>query len=148
MSTFDLPGALRRIRRIADLSQRELAAAAGMSPSAIGHAETGTRDLSVRSIARLATVAGLRLALVDESGDEVEPMSPAAVRDRADRRFPAHLDTRHGDDGWWHDWHRNGERTFSSVGLVVPCGLWQMEQFSCTGWCVRTNGPRFSMWQV
>jgi transcriptional regulator with XRE-family HTH domain len=106
VSTFDLPGALRRIRRLADLSQRELAAAVGSSASAIGHAETGGRDLPVRLLAGMAGVAGLRLVLVDGQGDEVAPMSDAAVRDAVGRRFPAHLDTRYSDEGWWHDAHR------------------------------------------
>jgi transcriptional regulator with XRE-family HTH domain len=106
VSTFDLPGALRRIRRLADLSQRELAAAIGMSPSAIGHAESGSRDLSVGVVAGMASFAGLRLALVDEGGEEVAPMAPDTVRDTANRRFPAHLDTRYSDEGWWHGPHR------------------------------------------
>ena len=106
VSTFDLPGALRRIRRIADLSQRELAAAAGISASAIGHAETRARDLSTGMLSSLAALAGLRLALVDDNGDEVAPMAGDAVRDMGNRRFPAHLDTRYGDDGWWHGPHR------------------------------------------
>jgi transcriptional regulator with XRE-family HTH domain len=106
VSTFDLPGALRRIRRRADMSQRELAAAAGVSASAVGHAETGKRDPTVRALAGLATLAGLRLTLVDEAGDEVAPMTAETVRDMANRRFPAHLDTRYGDDGWWHGPHR------------------------------------------
>src|SRR5262245_40059534 len=50
--------------------------------------------------------------------------------------------------GSWHDWQSMGWRSLSRLGAVVPCGLWQIEQSSCTGWCVRTNGPRFSMWQV
>ena len=29
-------------------------------------------------------------------------MSGDAVRDMGGRRFPAHLDTRYGDEGWWH----------------------------------------------
>jgi HTH-type transcriptional regulator/antitoxin HipB len=33
-------------------------------------------------------------------------MDPLAVRDMAGRRFPAHLDTRYADEGWWHDAHR------------------------------------------
>jgi predicted transcriptional regulator len=37
VSTFDLPGALRRIRRRADMSQRELAPATGTSAPAFGH---------------------------------------------------------------------------------------------------------------
>ena len=106
VSSFDLPGALRRIRRIADLSQRDLAAAAGLSASLIGHAETGTRSLSVETVARLAGIAGLRLALLDGSGREVAPMSGDSVRDMGSRRFPAHLDTRYSDEGWWHGPHR------------------------------------------
>jgi transcriptional regulator with XRE-family HTH domain len=106
VSTFDLPGTVRRIRRIADLSQRELAAHVGLSASAIGHAETGVRDLPVRVIAAMAALAGLRLALVDGSGEEVGPMSAEAVRDKAGRRFPAHLDTRYSEEDWWHGRHR------------------------------------------
>ena len=29
-------------------------------------------------------------------------MADGAVRDMGYRRFPAHLDTRHSDEGWWH----------------------------------------------
>jgi transcriptional regulator with XRE-family HTH domain len=103
---FDLCGALRRIRRLADLSQRELAAAAALSPSAVAHAEAGTRDLPVSSFARAAAVAGLRLALVDGDGHHVGAMAGHTVRDRGGRRFPAHLDTHHSDDRWWRYEHR------------------------------------------
>jgi hypothetical protein len=47
-------------------------------------------------------VAGLRLALVDADGLEVEGMTDEGARDGAWRRFPAHLDTRYSDEGWWH----------------------------------------------
>jgi HTH-type transcriptional regulator/antitoxin HipB len=103
---FDLSGALRRIRRRADLSQRELAAAVRLSPSAVAHAEAGTRDLPVAALTRAAALAGLRLTLVDAAGDECPPMSPDTVRDGGYRRFPAHLDTRYSDEGWWHGPHR------------------------------------------
>ncbi|WP_167760434.1 helix-turn-helix transcriptional regulator [Blastococcus sp. CT_GayMR16] len=106
MGDFDLCGALRRIRRSADLSQRELATAAGLSPSAVAHAEAGTRDLPTRALARAAAVAGLRLVLVDGTGQETVGMGDDTVRDLAGRRFPAHLDTRHSDQGWWHGPHR------------------------------------------
>jgi transcriptional regulator with XRE-family HTH domain len=106
MTAFDLPGVLRRIRRIADLSQRELAAAAGVSASTIGQAESGTRDLPIRRVAEMAELAGLRLVLMDGGGTEVMPMSHEAVKDMGGRRFPAHLDTRYGDEGWWHGPHR------------------------------------------
>ncbi len=106
VSDLDLPGLLRRIRRTADLSQRDLARATGVPSGTIAAAEGGSRGLDARALARLAAVAGLRLALLDVGGREVTPMDGAAVRDGADRHFPAHLDTRHGDDGWWHGPHR------------------------------------------
>ena len=99
---LDLPGLLRRVRRLADLSQRELARAIETSKSAVAAAETGHSGLDVRLLARAAALAGLRLALLDAADAEVIGMSGEAVRDRSGRRFPAHLDTRYGDEGWWH----------------------------------------------
>ena len=102
---FDLCGVLRRIRRTADLSQRELASAAGLSVSAVAHAEAGTRDLPSRALARAAELAGLRLVLLDAGGREVRGMGPDGPRDAIWRRLPAHLDTQHTDevaDRWAH----------------------------------------------
>jgi transcriptional regulator with XRE-family HTH domain len=99
VSAFDLPGALRRIRRIADVSQRELASACGLSQSAVAQAESGRRDLSVSALVSAANVAGLRLALLSASGAPVPGMADDAVRDLGGRRFPAHLDTRRSDAG-------------------------------------------------
>ena len=99
---FDLGGALRRVRRVADMSQRELSAAAGIARSTLAAAEAGTRDLGADALARAATLAGLRLALLDAEGVEVRPMGEDTVRDMGDRRFPAHLDTRYSDEAWWH----------------------------------------------
>lgn len=90
---FDLSGLLRRIRRSADLSQRELAARVGTSKSAIAAAETGRGGLDARVVAAAAHLAGLRIALLDADGHEVQGMRPDSVRDRSGRRFPAHLDT-------------------------------------------------------
>jgi transcriptional regulator with XRE-family HTH domain len=106
MSDLDVAGILRRIRRRADLSQRELAEACRVAPALIAKAETGDRDLPVRLLSRMAALAGLRLALLDTSGAVVEPMSGDTVRDGAGRLMPAHLDTRHGDDAWWGGPHR------------------------------------------
>lgn len=103
---FDVAGALRRIRRRADLSQRDLAEASGISQSSLSKAEAGRRGLPADLLARCAALAGLRLALLDESGTEVPTMAADAVRDRAGRRFPAHLDTRYGDEDWWHGQER------------------------------------------
>jgi transcriptional regulator with XRE-family HTH domain len=107
---FDLATALRRIRRRADLSQRELAAALGTAASVIAQAETRRRDLPVSHLLRAAELAGLRVALLDAGGAEVPPMSADPVRDGAGRRFPAHLDTRYGDEGWWHGPERYSRR--------------------------------------
>ncbi|NEK84361.1 helix-turn-helix transcriptional regulator [Blastococcus saxobsidens] len=98
---FDLGGALRRIRRLADLSQRQLAEAAGLSVAAVAQAETGSRGLPVAALARAARLAGLRIALVDATGAEVSGMHPDAVRDQAGRRFPAHLDTVLSEERSW-----------------------------------------------
>jgi transcriptional regulator with XRE-family HTH domain len=99
---------LRRVRRAADLSQRELADALGVARSTVARAELGQRDLPTGVLVRAAGLAGLRVALLDSRGNEVPGMDQDTVRDRAGRHFPAHLDTRHGDDDWWHgDWYRS-----------------------------------------
>jgi HTH-type transcriptional regulator/antitoxin HipB len=110
VSAFDLPGAVRRIRRTADLSQRELAERLGVSKSSVARMEGGSCGLDARVLARAAELAELRLALLDASGNEVAEMTDAAVRDMAGRRFPAHLDTRYSEEEWWHGPHRY-ERT-------------------------------------
>jgi transcriptional regulator with XRE-family HTH domain len=102
VTSFDLPGLLRRIRRTADASQRELADRLAVSKSAIAAAESGAGGLDARDLARAAEVAQLRLTVVDVDGREVTGMAGGAVRDQGGRRFPAHLDTRYGDEDWWH----------------------------------------------
>lgn len=89
---FDAGRHLVRARRRADLSQRELAALAGVSPSQVAALESGARRASADLLDRLLGLAGLRLAVLDEEGNEVEPVDVAVVRDRAGRRLPAHLD--------------------------------------------------------
>ena len=103
---FELPGTVRRIRRTARLSQRQLAAATGLSSSVIAEVETGRRSLSAADLAALADVAGLRLVLVDPQDQVVPPMRSNGVRDEGGRRYPAHCDVRHGDEGWWYLPHR------------------------------------------
>jgi hypothetical protein len=43
--------------------------------------------------------------MLDAAGSEVPGMSEEGVRDFGRRRFPAHLDTRYVDEGWWHEAH-------------------------------------------
>ncbi|MQA33926.1 helix-turn-helix domain-containing protein [Modestobacter roseus] len=96
-------GLLRRLRREADLSQRELAQATGLTQARIARVETGRSDLGVGALVRIAAVAGARVALLHADGSELPPMTGDAATDRAGRRFPAHLDLRHGDEDWWAD---------------------------------------------
>ncbi|RBY94018.1 hypothetical protein DQ244_01205 [Blastococcus sp. TBT05-19] len=98
---FDLSGLLRRIRRRADLSQRELADRTGLPKSVIAAAESRSRGLDARALAGCAAVAGLRLALLDTDGREVHGMAADTVRDGAGRHLPAHLDTVLSDDRAW-----------------------------------------------
>ncbi|CCG01463.1 helix-turn-helix domain-containing protein [Blastococcus saxobsidens] len=87
--SFDLSGLLRRIRRRADLSQRELATELHVSKSTVAAVEAGTTGMDARLLAVAAGLAGLRLGLLDVEGREVCGMTG----DAAGRRFPAHLDT-------------------------------------------------------
>ncbi|WP_414654621.1 helix-turn-helix domain-containing protein [Intrasporangium sp.] len=81
-----------RARRRADLSQRELAEVLGVSPATVSRVESGHTRGSLGLLAAVLRCAGLRLAVVDSDGCEVEPVAADVVRDNADRRFPAHLD--------------------------------------------------------
>jgi transcriptional regulator with XRE-family HTH domain len=97
---------VRRVRRTADMSQRELAAAAGVSASMIGQLEIGGRAPSLPALQRILAVAGYGLVVVDAEGRLVPPLLVwPEVADLAGRRFPAHLDTIvdpvYGE--WWAD---------------------------------------------
>jgi transcriptional regulator with XRE-family HTH domain len=84
---------------MADASQREFAAAMGVSKSSVAAMESGRRSIDALVLVRAAAMVGLRLGLLDAEGRDVGPMSADAVRDLAGRRFPAHLDTRRSDEG-------------------------------------------------
>jgi transcriptional regulator with XRE-family HTH domain len=90
---LDLPGALRALRRRADLSQRELAARSGVPPGTVGSIESGgSPNPRFQTVERLVAAAGARLAIVDIDGSEPVRLPTDASRDQADRRFPPHLD--------------------------------------------------------
>jgi len=103
---FPVSGFVRRVRRIADLSQRELALASGVSQAAVSRIEAGAQVPSLRVLLRILAVAGLRIAVVDDDRRIVLPMADwGDTRDGAERRYPAHLDTIldpvRGE--WWGD---------------------------------------------
>lgn len=98
MSDFDLSGFVAAARRHADLSQRDLAARSGVPQSTVAAAESRARSVQVTVLVRLLDATGLRLAVLDEQGREVQPFDAKSARDNAGRRFPAHLDAAHPDD--------------------------------------------------
>ena len=90
---FPVAGLVRRARRIADLSQRELAGRVGVASSTIGRIESGGVQPSLALFLRLVGVAGLAVVVVDADGRVVLPMlDHDDIRDGAGRRYPSHLD--------------------------------------------------------
>ncbi|MFB9238883.1 multiprotein-bridging factor 1 family protein [Plantactinospora siamensis] len=100
-------GLVRRARRIAAMSQRQMARFAKVSHSTIARVETGAITPSLDVLQRILGAAGLYLTVVDEDGHVIAPMQDwdEDTRDGAGRRYPAHLDTildpRTGE--WWGD---------------------------------------------
>lgn len=101
MGPFDgqLPGLVRRVRRILDVSQRGLAAILDVSQSAVARWETGRVSPRSSVLQELLWMAGLSVVIHDEDGVEVTSMREDGARDRAGRRHPAHVDLK--VRGWW-----------------------------------------------
>jgi len=92
---LDLPAVLRALRRRADVSQRALAANSGVPAATVGRIESGASpNPQLRTVERLVRATGARLAIVDLDGTEPEVLDTDHWRDRAERRFPPHLDPR------------------------------------------------------
>jgi transcriptional regulator with XRE-family HTH domain len=112
---FDAGVQLRRARRIARLSQRELAARARVPLSTLARIEAGTTaDPRVGTLAALLAAAGCTLTVLSRAREELPEHPWEALRDYGVRHYPAHLDlwpvnrpyaTHHGVD-WW-GWYRN-----------------------------------------
>ena len=89
-----VPGVVRRVRRRLDVSQRTLAARLGVSQSRVARWETGRTVPSADMLVQLARMAGLHLELLDDAGAVEPAMRGDGARDRAGRRYPAHVDLR------------------------------------------------------
>lgn len=89
---LDISGIIRRARRVADLSQRDLAKRAGVSQASLARWEMGRGSPDVHVFERLVAAAGFGLSVHDEDGLPVRPMSTDAPVDSQGRMFPAHLD--------------------------------------------------------
>ncbi|TGN65577.1 XRE family transcriptional regulator [Nocardioides eburneiflavus] len=95
-----VPGLVRRIRRILDVSQRGLAGLLGVSQSVVARWETGRTSPRVAVVQQMLQLAGLRVGFTDaETGQQVVPMRADGARTHAGSRFPAHVDLR--ARGWW-----------------------------------------------
>ncbi|MEO6513028.1 MAG: helix-turn-helix transcriptional regulator [Nocardioides sp.] len=118
MGPFDggVPGLVRRIRRILDVSQRGLAALIGVSQSVVARWETGRTSPRVSAMQQLLRLARLGGTVHDtRTGVAVEPMRDDGARDRGGRRYPAHVDLTvtgwyvprgldcTADPGWWRE---------------------------------------------
>jgi transcriptional regulator with XRE-family HTH domain len=101
MGPFDggMPGMVRRIRRILDVSQRGLAAILEVSQSVVARWETGRTSPRLCVVERLLRMARLKVTVRDEKGEEVGPMRADGARTHRGSRYPAHVDLR--ATGWW-----------------------------------------------
>jgi len=113
----DTSGYVRRARRLADLSQRELADRIDITQPRVSAFESGA-DITVPMFARILATAGLRLAVVDSRGQGVEPMPDDVFHDRAGRRRPAHLDVHARPE------HPTMKMLFRAADPVPPGGAW------------------------
>ena len=103
---FPAAGLVRRARRIADLSQREIANASGVSQALVSRIEAGTVIPSLAAMSRIVRPARLWLAVIGDDGLLVQPMEDwDDMRDGAERRYPSHLDTILDPEPgeWWAD---------------------------------------------
>lgn len=95
---------LRGARRLADLSQRELAEKAGTSRRVVERIESGeTAGPRPSTVVTLLAAADCRLGL-QRGAPAVDKQT--GITDRAGRLYPAHLDVRPVDyfGTWWGDW--------------------------------------------
>lgn len=113
---FDAGVQLRRARRIARLSQRELAARAQVPLSTLARIESGlTADPRVSTLVALFAAADCRLTVLSRVNHELPEHPWESRRDYGIRHFPAHLDlwpvnypyaTQNTIDwwGWYRSW--------------------------------------------
>ena len=95
-----VPGLVRRVRRILDVSQRGLAKLLDVSQSAVARWETGRTSPRVDVLQTMLRLARVRVVLEDiDTGKEVQPMRADGARKHGGSRFPAHTDLR--ATGWW-----------------------------------------------
>jgi transcriptional regulator with XRE-family HTH domain len=93
----------RAVRSNRSLSQRELAAVAGIPHSTVARVESGCNDPRVGTVIAVLSAVDLRLVVTD-ARLRLLPFSVNDDRDRADRLLPAHLPQhviRDAYEDWW-----------------------------------------------
>ena len=132
-----VPGLVRRIRRMLDVSQRGLAALLEVSQSVVARWETGRTSPRVSVVQHLFRLAGLRAEVHDaESGEVVEPMRDDGARDRAGRRYPAHVDLT--VTGWYVP---------GGLACTAEPGLWRRWSRARKDPCVRHHTSAYLRWR-
>jgi transcriptional regulator with XRE-family HTH domain len=126
--TIDPARQLRAVRRARMLSQRELAAAAGVALSTVSAIEAGRRVPGLALYQRILAGVGFGLDVVDGAEPARQHLGLRVddehddIRDRRGRRFPAHL--RWGDKPdyalgpYWWGWSRIA--WYDSADPAVP----------------------------
>jgi len=128
LGSYPISGLLRRARRIAGVSQRELARRVGVSASTVARAESGSIEPTLSVFARMLAVAGLHLVMVDEGGHVVTPMRDIPdTRNGGGWRYPSHLDVildpKSGE--WWGAtttaWPGRRRPSTATTTAAAPC---------------------------
>ena len=100
---FRVESLLRAARHFADLSQRDLAAKAGVDRRVVSRVEAGlVAAPRVDTLLRLLAAADVRLVAVTGPGDPLEPRPYDDALDAGERHWPAHLQVR--EVRTWSDW--------------------------------------------
>jgi transcriptional regulator with XRE-family HTH domain len=108
-----LPVMLRAARHFADLSQRELAARAGVSKSYLGDLESGDASSPPYPVVvRLIEATGLRLVVLSPGALPLTGRPLDGVLDKGGRHWPAHLDVLpvRSEKDWWYSRLRPDDR--------------------------------------
>jgi transcriptional regulator with XRE-family HTH domain len=109
---------LRAVRRQRQLSQRELADRAKVPLSTISRIESGASVPRLDTFVAILARAGYELVISDNCGRMLQlDADHDRLRDRGNRRFPAHLES--GKTPWYFD-HENPNRWWGWERIAWP----------------------------
>ncbi len=134
-ASLSLGALLRAARRRGELSQRELAAAAGVGRTTVARLE-GAADSDARwsTVVSLLAAADCAVVLTDGAGKAVSALEHERVRNAGGRHYPAHLNVRRVRHPW-RDWAQ-GPRY--GTYATIPAPPWSYR--------TRATEPRYAAW--